>query len=69
MNEEAYKFELNEAQVNLILSGLAKLPLEFSFELFTAIRGAVLQKQESKNSPKPMGELFAEEENKIGLTD
>ena len=69
MNEETYKFELNETQVNLILSGLAKLPLEFSFELFTAIRGAVVQRQESKNAPKPMGELFAEEESKIGMTE
>lgn len=73
MNEEMYKFELTEGQVNLLLSGLAKLPLEFSFDLFSALRGAVIQRQESKaaniSKARPMGELFEEEENKIGMTD
>jgi hypothetical protein len=64
-----YKFELTEPQVALILSGLAKLPLEQSFDLFAALRNAVIQKQESKEVARPMGELFDEEENKIGMTD
>jgi len=68
MNDELYRFELNELQVGLILSGLAKLPLEQSFDLFAALRGAVLQKQQSKaaniENARPMGELFEEEENK-----
>ena len=69
MNDELYKFELNEAQVVLILNGLARLPLEQVFDLYVAIRSAVIQKQQSKNAPKPMGELFDEEEAKVGMTD
>jgi malate/lactate dehydrogenase len=69
MNQDLYKFELTEAQVVLILAGLSKLPLEQSFDLFSAIRGAAIQKQQSKNAPKPMGDLFTEEEAKIGMTE
>jgi hypothetical protein len=69
MNDELFKFELTEAQVVLILAGLSKLPLEQSFDLFSAIRGAAIQKQQSKNAPKPMGDLFTEEESKIGMTE
>jgi hypothetical protein len=69
MNDDLYKFELTEAQVILILAGLSKLPLEQSFDLFSAIRGAVIQKKQSKNAPKPMGELFDEEEAKVGMTE
>jgi len=73
MNDDLYKLELNELQVGVILNGLGKLPLEQSFDLFAALRGAVIQRQQSKiaqqNTPKPMGELFEEEETKVGLTD
>lgn len=66
---DGYKFELTEPQVGLILNGLAKLPLEQSFDLFSALRSAVIQRQESKEVARPMGELFEEEEAKVGLTD
>ena len=69
MNDDLYKFELNEAQVVLIMNGLARLPLEQVFDLYVAIRAAVIQKQQSKNEPKPMGELFDEEEAKVGMTE
>ena len=69
MNDDLYKLELNELQVGVILNGLGKLPLEQSFDLFAALRGAVIQRQQSKVAPKPMGELFEEEETKVGLTD
>jgi len=66
---ELFQFELTEAQVVLILAGLSKLPLEQSFDLFSSIRSAAIQKQQNKNAPKPMGELFDEEEAKVGMTD
>ena len=69
MNKDLFQFELNVDQVNLVLAGLGKLPLELSFDLFAAIRGAVIQKQQSQAQPKPMGELFTEEESKIGMTE
>ena len=70
MNKDTlFQFELTTAQVNVILAGLAKLPLEQSFDLFAAIRSAVIQKQQSKTEPKPMGELLDEEESKIGMTE
>lgn len=73
MNKDLFQFELNVDQVNLVLAGLGKLPLELSFDLFAAIRGAVIQKQQSKaaniEAARPMGELFEEEEAKVGLTD
>lgn len=64
MNKDLFQFELNVDQVNVLLAGLGKLPLEFSFDLFSAIRSAVIQKQQEKETPRSMGELFAEEENK-----
>lgn len=69
MNKDLFQFELNVDQVNLVLAGLGKLPLELSFDLFAAIRGAVIQKQQSQAQPKSMGELFDEEESKIGMTE
>jgi malate/lactate dehydrogenase len=69
MNDGLFKFELTEAQVVLILAGLSKLPLEQSFDLFSALRSVAIQKQQSKNTPKPMGDLFDEEEAKIGMTE
>jgi len=73
MNDDLFKFELNEAQVVLILNGLARLPLEQAFDLFVAIRNEVIQRQQSKaaniEAARPMGELFDEEEAKVGMTD
>jgi hypothetical protein len=69
MNKDMFQFELNVDQVNFVLAGLGKLPLELSFDLFSAIRNAVIQKEQSKNAPKPMGELFDEEEAKVGMTE
>lgn len=69
MNKDMFQFELNVDQVNLVLAGLGKLPLELSFDLFSAIRNAVIKKEQSKNAPKPMGELFEEEEAKVGMTE
>jgi len=69
MNKDLFQFELNLDQVNLILAGLGKLPLEISFDLFGAIRSSVIQKQQSQTEPKPVGELFDEEEAKVGMTE
>jgi hypothetical protein len=52
--ENNIKLELNVNQLNVILTGLAKLPLEMSLETFTYVRQ---QADAQVNTNKPEGPL------------
>lgn len=52
--ENNIKLELNVNQLNVILTGLAKLPLEMSLETFTYVRQ---QADAQVNPNKPEGPL------------
>lgn len=51
--ENTIKLEVNLNQLNVILTGLAKLPLEASLETFTVVR----QQADKQMQGRPEGEL------------
>ena len=57
--ENNVRLELNVNQVNVILAGIAKLPLETAYDTFNAIRSQVdpqLQQQQSYDTEAPLAD-------------
>ena len=51
--EQNVRLELNVNQVNIILAGLAKLPLETSLEAFTVVRQQVEAQLQPPQAEQP----------------
>ena len=57
MNEQKVTLELSIPQLNTILSGLIKLPIEVGLETFQAVQQQAQQQLGQPNSTTPSGPL------------
>ena len=47
-----YKFEFDENEVNLLLTGLGKLPAEMSYNMISKIHATVSAMQQASTNPE-----------------
>jgi hypothetical protein len=68
MNQTVISFNFNLEQINLILAGLAELPLKVSGDFFTAIKNEAARQIEEANNPPKEDAPAASAENKVEAT-
>jgi hypothetical protein len=60
MNEQKLTLELNIQQLNTVLNGLAKLPIEVGLETFNSVQQQAQAQLGQPNSNTPPGPLSSE---------